>query len=92
MRLNTIERKQALRIIETLNTIKQNIKPGDLVALKKEAVNFLTNNGYKVDYVEIADANTLELQDTWDGNKKLVALVAAYLNEVRLIDNIVLKN
>ena len=92
MRLNETERLQALRIIETLNTIKQNIKPGDLVVLKKDAVIFLTNNDYKVDYVEIADANTLELQDTWNGTKKLVALVAAYLNEVRLIDNIVLKN
>ena len=26
----------------------------------------------------------------WDGKKKLVALVAAYLNEIRLIDNIIL--
>lgn len=90
MRLNETERQQALRIIEILNIIKQNIKPGDLVALKKDAVTYLTNNGYKVDYVEIADANTLELQEDWNGNNKLVALVAAYLNEVRLIDNVVL--
>jgi pantoate--beta-alanine ligase len=90
MRLNETERQQAIRIIEILNIIKQNIKPGDLVALKKDAVTYLTNNGYKVDYVEIADANTLELQEDWNGNNKLVALVAAYLNEVRLIDNVVL--
>lgn len=90
MRLNKTERQQALRIIEILQTIKQNIKPGDLIALKNEGINYLTNNGYKVDYVEIADANTLELQNTWDGEMKLVALIAAYLNEVRLIDNIVL--
>ncbi len=92
MRLNATERQQALRIIETLNAIKQNIQEGDLVTIKKDAVSFLTNNGYNVDYVEIADADTLELQNNWDGNKNLVALVAAYLNEVRLIDNVVIKN
>jgi pantoate--beta-alanine ligase len=90
MRLNEVERKQALRIIEALTLIKNNIKKGNIEALKKEASLFLESNGYKVDYTEIADAETLELQHEWDGKKKLVALVAAYLNEVRLIDNIVL--
>ncbi len=90
MRLNATERKQALRIIESLNLFKQDLKPGNLAHLKIAATNFLLNNGYKVDYTEIADAETLELQDNWDGKQKLVALVAAYLNEVRLIDNIVL--
>jgi pantoate--beta-alanine ligase len=90
MRLNEVERKQALRIIESLTLIKNNIKKGNVDILKKDATLFLEANGYKVDYTEIADAETLELQHEWDGEKKLVALVAAYLNEVRLIDNIVL--
>lgn len=90
MRLNTEERQTALRIIEVLNTIRENIAPGDLRPLKKTSVAFLEAYGYKPDYVEIADALTLEPKDHWDGKEKLVALVAAYLNEVRLIDNIVL--
>ena len=90
MRLNEVERKQALRIIESLTLIKNNIKKGNVESLKKEATHFLESNGYKVDYTEIADEQTLQLQDEWDGEKKLVALVAAYLNEVRLIDNIIL--
>ena len=68
--------------------IQENVIPGSLISLKKEATNFLEKQGYKVDYTEIADAETLELQQEWDGKRKLVALVAAYLNEVRLIDNI----
>ena len=88
MRLNAEDRQQALRIIESLNYLKKNIKIGSLEALKDNADFFLTENGYKVDYIEIADATTLEIQETWDGEKKLIALVAAYLNEVRLIDNI----
>ncbi len=90
MRLKVIERQKALCIIESLKLIKKNIVPGKLAYLKKEATEFLEKNGYKVDYTEIADAKTLELQNEWDGKKKLVALVAAYLNEVRLIDNIIL--
>jgi pantoate--beta-alanine ligase len=90
MRLNEKERVQALKIIESLMMIKNNIKAGNLLALKKAATFFLETNGYKVDYTEIADAKTLALQTDWDGKRKLVALVAAYLNEVRLIDNIVL--
>ena len=89
-RLNEVERQGAVRIIETLNYIKKNIKAGDLGQLKENASFFLTENGFRVDYAEIADAETLVLQDNWDGEKKLVALVAAHLNEVRLIDNIVL--
>jgi pantoate--beta-alanine ligase len=88
MRLNNDERQQALCIIESLKIIKNNIVPGELTSIKKEATIFLEKNGYKVDYTEIADALTLEIQNEWDGKKQLVALVAAYLNEVRLIDNI----
>ena len=90
MRLSEMERQKALCIIESLILIRNNIVPGELDYLKKEAAGFLEKNGYKVDYTEIADAETLELQHKWDGKKKLVALVAAYLNDVRLIDNIIL--
>ena len=90
MRLSEMERQKALCIIESLILIRNNIVPGELDYLKKEAAGLLEKNGYKVDYTEIADAETLELQHKWDGKKKLVALVAAYLNDVRLIDNIIL--
>ena len=90
MRLSQMERQKALCIIESLVLIRNNIVPGELDYLKKEAAGLLEKNGYKVDYTEIADAETLELQHKWDGKKKLVALVAAYLNDVRLIDNIIL--
>ena len=89
-RLNNDERLNALKIFQSLKYIREEIKPGDLNNLKLSATKFLTDNGYKVDYTEIADAQTLEIVDVWDGKKNLVALVAAYLNEVRLIDNLIL--
>ena len=90
LRLNEVEKIDALKIIETLINIKKNIKPGNLEEIKIKATKYLTKNGYKVDYTEIADAATLEIVSDWDGKAKLVALVAAYLNNVRLIDNIIL--
>ena len=90
LRLNEVEKIDALKIIETLKKIKKDIKPGNLEGIKIKATKYLTKNGYKVDYTEIADAATLEIVSNWDGKAKLVALVAAYLNNVRLIDNIIL--
>ena len=87
MRLTSVERIKAVKISEVLLFIKQEIKPGNLQDLKQRCINYLTNEGYNVDYVEIADATNLTLLQNWDGKKKLVALVAAFLNEVRLIDN-----
>ena len=40
--------------------------------------------------IEIADAETLKEIKNWDGKKKIVALAAAYLNDIRLIDNLIL--
>ena len=90
LRLNVTERTDALKIFETLKKIKLKITTKNIEEIKANAKNYLTENGYKVDYIEIADADTLEIAKSWDSNKKLVALVAAYLNEVRLIDNIIL--
>ncbi len=90
MRLQPADRKLALKIFEALSFLKNNIKPGDLAALKERAVIMLTGTGFKVDYVEIADADTLEILSNWDGATKLVALAAAFLGDVRLIDNMVL--
>ena len=90
MRLNATQRKQAVEIYETELLIKNEIKEGNLQKLRSEAAHKLAEAGFKVDYVAIADATTLAHQDDWDGKKKLVVLIAAYLGDIRLIDNMVL--
>lgn len=90
-RLNETERKQAVRIFETLSFIKKELKAGSLEKIKQKAKEFLSTNGFTVDYVEIADASDLRLLHNWDGKTATVILVAAYLNEVRLIDNFVVE-
>jgi pantoate--beta-alanine ligase len=90
IRLNEQERKMAVTIAETLLFIKKEIKQGDIQDLKQKAVQYLSAKSFKVDYVEIANADDLTIVENWDGKEKLVALAAAYLNEVRLIDNMLL--
>lgn len=91
MRLNEAEKTNAATIYQTLQFIKQNIRPGDLSELKRQAVEKLEMAGFNVDYVEIADAENLHTVTQWDGKQNLVALVAAFLSEVRLIDNLLLQ-
>ena len=90
MRLKDDERKTAATIFRCLSMIKDNLKKGNLAVLKKKAVRMLEEAGFRVDYVEIADANKLSLLTDWDGEQKTVALVAAFMNKVRLIDNLLL--
>jgi pantoate--beta-alanine ligase len=87
MRLSPNERKIAPSIYQALNIIKKEIEKGDIEPVLKKASDFLQHNGFKIDYVSIADANNLKVLNDWDGEQKIVVLIAAFLNEVRLIDN-----
>jgi pantoate--beta-alanine ligase len=90
LRLNGEERRKAIEIFKTLMLIKDNIKNGNIEELKAKATDHLAAKGFKVDYVEIADGGNLHPISDWDGKTSLVALAAAYLNDVRLIDNVLL--
>ena len=91
-RLTPEQRKQAPLIYQTLSEIKSRLAPGNLEQLKQAATMKLTNGGFRVEYVEIADADTLSPVAEWPGNSKLVALTAAFLGDVRLIDNMLLND
>lgn len=89
-RLNAEERKKAPGIYEALTWIRSHLSKGKLEGIKNHAKEMLLQKGFRMDYVEIADAGTLELLSEWDGRKKVIALIAAFLNEVWLIDNMML--
>ena len=90
VRLSEPNRKRAIKIFETLSYLKTHIKPGSLKEIKESGIQKLSTAGFKVDYIEIANANTLELLNNWDGKTPMVALAAAFLDNVRLIDNMLL--
>jgi pantoate--beta-alanine ligase len=90
MRLTKEDRQTAVAISQTLKQMKKELKPGSLQKIKEDATAFLTTKGFRVDYTEIAHADTLTLLDNWNGTDPVVALVAAYIGDVRLIDNMLL--
>ena len=91
MRLNSEQREIATAIYREMMRIKN--APGNYLPaeLEKRAVENLLEAGFrKVDYVSIAIPATLEPLDGWNREGGAVVLVAAFLGEVRLIDNLLL--
>jgi len=89
-RLNKEQRGNAVAIYKALNLIKENIGTRKTTEVIDEATQLLKKYNFNPDYVAIADAGTLELINRWHGEKKLVALIAAFQEEVRLIDNLII--
>jgi pantoate--beta-alanine ligase len=87
MRLTAEERKMAPVIFQSLTFIKENLVKGDTTQLLEKAKTTLTKAGFKIDYLDIVDSKTLASVDHWNGEQKLTVLVAAFLNQIRLIDN-----
>lgn len=90
MRLTPEDRQKATTIYKCLTLIKQECnKGGNWPVIKDQVTQLLTDAGFRIDYVELADANTLE-PATAPGKSPQVALIAAFLHDVRLIDNMLL--
>jgi len=89
--LNTEERAKARHIYATLLAVKTQIESGsnDYVAIEKQAMDRLSQAGFRPDYVAIRDAIDLG-QASYD-TEFIVVLVSAWLGEARLIDNILLQ-
>lgn len=89
MRLSPEDRQKAIAIYKSLSLIKQECNNGGAwPVIKGKATQLLTDAGFKIDYVELTDAKTLE--PATDQNGPRVALIAAFLHDVRLIDNMLL--
>jgi len=89
--LSAEEKTTAARIYQTLLQCKKSLESGnkDFERLSKEAVEALEISGFKKDYFNIANPNTLE-NATLNDNEYVI-LVAAWLGSTRLIDNIGVK-
>lgn len=86
--LNSSDRQIAPLLYQQICSIAEEIMKGrrDFSALIQTAKEHLKSSGFKPDYIEIRDANTL-LQVGHE-DKSLVILAAAFLGKTRLIDNI----
>jgi pantoate--beta-alanine ligase len=92
MRLTPDQRQKATAIYKAIQSIRDGWGSAEPIsALITAATGLLETAGFRVDYVSIADATTLEpLHSRMPAKPGSVALIAAFLGEVRLIDNMVL--
>ncbi|MFL5809768.1 MAG: pantoate--beta-alanine ligase [Flavisolibacter sp.] len=88
LRLNNDQRQLAPSIYKELSFIKQQLPSKNFNELKAKAKEHLTQKGFKVDYVEIANAQ--DLSEATKNSDQLVALAAASIENIRLIDNLLL--
>lgn len=89
-RLSAENRTKAALISNTLQRLQQELLPGNTEPTIAKARQTLTEAGFVIDYLALANAQTLEPVVHWDGRINLVALAAMFLGDVRLIDNMLI--
>jgi len=89
LRLNAGQRANATAIYRALSGIKAGFGAEPVPVLVENAIRILEAADFRVDYVSIADATTLEPLPG-PSPSGAVALIAAFQGDVRLIDNMVL--
>ena len=88
LRLTREQRKLSTALYQALSFVKSGLHTTTFNELKRHAKDSLEQKGFQVDYLEIAETATLK---TVDKNKAgLVAIIAATIGNVRLIDNLLL--
>lgn len=89
--LSPEEKQTAIQIYKTLKMVEQEVKSGqatDLDAILQRGRDYLTQQGFVVDYLE---ARTPDLKMVTDLGQDMVVLAAAKLGSTRLIDNLQIK-
>jgi len=86
-RLSKEERKLAPEIFESLNQTKEGLSTKSPKELERQALLKL-NKHFKPEYFRIVDGHSLQEIHHWSDTDYPVALVAVFLGEVRLIDNL----
>ncbi len=92
-RLTNEEREKASVIFENLMKVSSSEYRAevDWESAQKNFEDNLRQAGFHtIDYVALADAESLELLENYDETKTMIVLVAAYIGSVRLIDNMII--
>ena len=92
MRLSEAERKTALNLNLALKRLKANPEEKSLEDILEEVKKmYFSESNIKLEYIECVDAQTLEVCEHWNDAMDIVCCVAAYVGDIRLIDNMLVK-
>jgi pantoate--beta-alanine ligase len=91
VRLSPEFRRKAPIIHEILLRIQQEREERSVAQWKEWGLRQLKEAGLKPEYVELVDGHTLQTVENFKGSKYIVACIAAWAGDVRLIDNMIVK-
>jgi pantoate--beta-alanine ligase len=89
-RLTDPQRVVAATIYQCLVSICTKQSSDSFVVVRKECEDLLRKKGFETEYVALANAGDLTLFDEYNRDVPMVALIAARIGEIRLIDNMLL--
>ena len=89
-RLTEPQRALAGTIYQCLISIQGKQGKDRFPVVQKECTELLKDRGLEPEYVSLADAENLSLLEDYSEKKPMVALIAARIGNVRLIDNMLL--
>lgn len=90
--LSKQDRQNALFLFRSLTKAKEEFSHLSITQVKKNAMEYLSEaTGIKVEYFELYDMNTFEPAFS-KKVKNIIALVAAQVGNIRIIDNMILSN
>jgi pantoate--beta-alanine ligase len=89
-RLTEPQRALAGLLYQCLVSIQAKQHSSNFLIVQKECSDLLTQKGFAPEYISLADAKDLTELDNYDRDRKIVALIAAKLGDVRLIDNMII--
>jgi len=91
-RLTETQRLLASTIYKCLVSIKSKQTIDGFSIVQKECIDLLKQKGFIPEYVALADARDLTILNEYDTARPMIALIAAKLGDVRLIDNMLLND
>lgn len=88
-RLDPAQRTLAPLLYEVLQECRNSLRNGEPASVLQQYRQKLVDNGFRLDYLALANARDLQELDNWNEQQAAVLLLAAFCGEVRLIDNLI---
>jgi pantoate--beta-alanine ligase len=90
VRLSEQSRQKASAIYQMMQYCKASLITGKIEPQLDFPIQQLQQIGFKIDYFEVVNVNTLKTIINWDGKEPIMVIVAVFLDGVRLIDNLLM--
>ncbi|MBK8450295.1 MAG: pantoate--beta-alanine ligase [Saprospiraceae bacterium] len=91
LRLTPEMREKAPIIFECLMQLKRDIGQKPIAEMCSKVWQLITEKGLKMEYLQVVDGIRLELLENPENHPFIVACIAVWAGDVRLIDNLILK-